>query len=104
MVTAHKEDNAATGPPEERGNMNGGRTNGSDTSSQTRADGDGEGLGPHGSHHPHFGANQVISNNQETNDLPDVAKAGTYDKVELTEDMCYDELGYSFSSRKKWCV
>ncbi|KHN95035.1 Major facilitator superfamily domain, general substrate transporter [Metarhizium album ARSEF 1941] len=31
-------------------------------------------------------------------------KIGTYDKYEITEDDCYDELGYSFSSWKKWYI
>ncbi|KAA6409651.1 MAG: MFS multidrug transporter [Lasallia pustulata] len=31
-------------------------------------------------------------------------KAGTHDKVEITEDDCYDELGFSFSPLKKWTV
>ena len=26
------------------------------------------------------------------------------DKVELTEEDCYDELGFSFSSLKKWSI
>ena len=26
------------------------------------------------------------------------------DKIEITEDDCYDELGFSFSSRKKWTI
>lgn len=25
-------------------------------------------------------------------------------KIELTEEDCYDELGFSFSNKKKWCV
>ncbi|KAK6382449.1 hypothetical protein LTR65_010881 [Meristemomyces frigidus] len=31
-------------------------------------------------------------------------KLGTYDKYEITEDDCYDELGYSFPSWKKWYI
>lgn len=31
-------------------------------------------------------------------------KLGTYDKYEITEDDCYSELGYSFSSWKKWYI
>ena len=31
-------------------------------------------------------------------------KPGTYDKVEITEDDCYDELGYSFPSWEKWMI
>lgn len=31
-------------------------------------------------------------------------KIGTYDKYEITEDDCYDELGYSFPKWKKWYI
>jgi len=31
-------------------------------------------------------------------------KLGTYDKYEITEDDCYDELGYSFSTFKKYYI
>ncbi|KAH9827367.1 major facilitator superfamily transporter [Teratosphaeria destructans] len=31
-------------------------------------------------------------------------KLGTYDKYEITEDDCYDELGYSFPSWRKWYI
>ncbi|KAG5789991.1 hypothetical protein H9Q69_010955 [Fusarium xylarioides] len=31
-------------------------------------------------------------------------KLGTYDKYEITEDDCYDELGYSFPKWKKWYI
>ncbi|EMC91057.1 hypothetical protein BAUCODRAFT_39181 [Baudoinia panamericana UAMH 10762] len=31
-------------------------------------------------------------------------KLGTYDKYELTEDDCYDELGYSFPAWRKWYI
>lgn len=31
-------------------------------------------------------------------------KLGTYDKYEITEDDCYDELGFSFSNGKKWYI
>lgn len=29
---------------------------------------------------------------------------GTDDRIEITEDDCYDELGFSFTERKKWLV
>ncbi|KAG9234434.1 MFS multidrug transporter [Amylocarpus encephaloides] len=41
---------------------------------------------------------------QASNDLYNVEKAGTYDKIELTEEMCYDKLGYSFTEFKKWTI
>ncbi|KAG8405099.1 hypothetical protein J3459_022237 [Metarhizium acridum] len=31
-------------------------------------------------------------------------KMGTYDRYEITEDDCYDELGYGFPSWKKWYI
>jgi hypothetical protein len=45
---------------------------------------------------PAVGANGTNSSNLE--------KLGTYDKYEITEDDCYDELGYSFPSWKKWYI
>ena len=32
------------------------------------------------------------------------AKYGTYDRYEITEDDCYDELGFSFPTWKKWMI
>lgn len=34
----------------------------------------------------------------------DLEKLGTNDKYEITEDDCYDELGFSFPSFKKWYI
>ncbi len=31
-------------------------------------------------------------------------KVGTFDKYEITEDDCYEELGYSFPTWKKWYI
>lgn len=31
-------------------------------------------------------------------------KLGTHDKYEITEDDCYEELGYGFSDMKKWYI
>lgn len=31
-------------------------------------------------------------------------KYGTYDRYEITEEDCYDQLGFSFPSRKKWTI
>ncbi len=81
---------------------------GSDASSETKADdprtAEGEIIAPHTSHHPKFGDNQVFPppDNDNSDDLPNAEKVGTYDKIELTEDMCYDELGFSFPSWRKW--
>lgn len=34
----------------------------------------------------------------------EIEKTGTYDKIDITEDECYGELGYSFPSWKKWWI
>ena len=34
----------------------------------------------------------------------DLDRPGTYDKIEITEEDCYDELGYSFPKWKKWTI
>lgn len=65
-----------------------------------------EGIEPKRSAHARFGDNQVFNpptnGSGDADDLPNAKQVGTYDKVELTEDMCYDELGYSFPEWKKW--
>lgn len=78
--------------------------NDSAASSITRAEPDTEGaaVAPHQSQHARFRENLVSVAKEESNDLPAVDRAGTYDKVELTEDMCYDELGFAFPTWKKW--
>ncbi|KAH8663618.1 putative MFS multidrug transporter [Tricladium varicosporioides] len=80
--------------------------NESETSSQTKANEENqvENVAPYTSHHPHWGGNQVFEPPVNGDDLPEVEKAGTYDKIELTEEMCYDELGYSFPTWKKWTI
>lgn len=35
---------------------------------------------------------------------PQLEKLGTHDKREITEDDCYDELGFSFPKWKKWYI
>ncbi|KAH7418476.1 major facilitator superfamily domain-containing protein [Cadophora sp. MPI-SDFR-AT-0126] len=94
--------------------MNEKRINESETSSTTRAEHDtpptekNEDIEPRASHHPRFGENQVFMppthGSGNADDFPDAKQVGTYDKVELTEDMCYDELGYSFPEWKKWTI
>ncbi|KAI9668029.1 MAG: hypothetical protein M1821_000849 [Bathelium mastoideum] len=34
----------------------------------------------------------------------ELEKAGTYDKIEITEEDCFDELGFSFPTWKKWWI
>lgn len=36
--------------------------------------------------------------------LEKLEKLGTHDKYEITEDDCYEQLGYSFPSWKKWYI
>lgn len=63
-----------------------------------------ENPGKHESHHARFGDNNQVftPNDSDTLDMPETEKVGTNDKIELTEDMCYDELGFSFPEWKKW--
>jgi MFS family permease len=61
----------------------------SDASSETRAE------------------DQVASNDVAPNEKfagADLDRPGTYDKIEITEEDCYDELGYSFPEWKKWTI
>ncbi|TAQ88401.1 hypothetical protein B7494_g3261 [Chlorociboria aeruginascens] len=51
-------------------------------------------IAPHTSNHPHW-ANQV---DEQLNNV------GTHEKIEITEEDCYDQLGYSFPSWKKWTI
>lgn len=46
----------------------------------------------------------ISSPSEESNTSPHLHTAGTHDKIELTEDMCYEELGYSFPKWKKWMI
>ena len=86
------------------------------------------GRAPHFDNNPPM-AQQILVNNHNNSDsssteagdrgeksvdpLADVAnrkiaaeleKPGTHDKVELQESMCYDELGFSYTPRKKWTI
>ncbi|KAG8666549.1 hypothetical protein FPOAC2_11664 [Fusarium poae] len=51
----------------------------------------------------HSGDERRPHNNTNTNGAR-LEKLGTYDKYEITEDDCYDELGYSFPKWKKWYI
>ena len=87
MATANTQEPLATAPrsPNEL----------SDGSSTTRAEGveatNVEVAEPPAFRHPNF------TEKSETFD-------DDYDKVEITEDDCYDELGFSFPSWKKWTI
>lgn len=48
-------------------------------------------------------SNDVATHDPEK-DGRQLEKPGTYDKIEITEDDCYDELGYSYPESKKWMI
>ena len=62
----------------------------SDSSSDTRAE------------YPPAASDDIARN--EKTDGADLDRPGTYDKIEITEAECYDELGYSFPEWKKWTI
>ena len=75
----------------------------SQNSSPTRAGSDedaehaGDPVGPHVSRHPRFPTHDMAK-------VHDIEKTDSEDKVELTEDDCYDELGFSYPTWKKWMI
>lgn len=87
MATTHAQEPLA-GAPRSPNEM-------SDDSSTTRAEGveatNVENVEPQGSRHANFA--------EKSEPFDD-----DYDKVEITEDDCYDELGFSFPSWKKWTI
>ncbi|KAK1967979.1 major facilitator superfamily transporter [Colletotrichum sublineola] len=54
----------------------------------------------HGTDHSEKHANGLADNGNGAK----LEKLGTYDKYEITEDDCYDELGFSFPKWKKWYI
>ena len=85
--------------------------NDSETSSATKAENDtgaegAENVQPHVSRHPRWGANQVqnVQGGPDEAEGGNLEKTGTYDKIEITEEDCYDELGFSFPTWKKWMI
>ncbi|KAJ5133298.1 hypothetical protein N7448_001672 [Penicillium atrosanguineum] len=46
----------------------------------------------------------VMSEKSETDGQYELEPTTPSGRVELTEDMCYDQLGYSFSERRKWMI
>ncbi|KAK7417841.1 hypothetical protein QQX98_004316 [Neonectria punicea] len=55
------------------------------------------------------GSDESPSGNDDSADVVDASgggleKVGTYDKYEITEDDCYEELGFSFPKWKKWYI
>ncbi|KAJ4246541.1 hypothetical protein NW762_013482 [Fusarium torreyae] len=49
-------------------------------------------------------SDERAANNVHNANGAGLEKIGTYDKYEITEDDCYDELGYSFPKWKKWYI
>ncbi|GKT41816.1 putative transporter [Colletotrichum spaethianum] len=54
----------------------------------------------HSEHHTDGLSNNVNANGNGAK----LEKLGTYDKYEINEDDCYDELGFSFPKWKKWYI
>ena len=76
----------------------------SEASSATKAESDARAEnmedshgGPHVSRHTRFPTHDLAQTH-------DIEKTGTNDKIEITEEDCYDELGFSFPTWKKWMI
>jgi hypothetical protein len=52
----------------------------------------------------HQHAEDPIAGASNEQDRAFYEKYGTFEKYEITEDDCYDELGFAFPSRKKWMI
>ncbi|KZL87102.1 major facilitator superfamily transporter [Colletotrichum incanum] len=72
-----------------------------DTSNSERASS--KGLEP-GTDHSEHHTNGLANNSPANGTGAKLEKLGTYDKYEITEDDCYDELGFSFPKWKKWYI
>lgn len=60
---------------------------------------------PHNTHMTHFATHdQTIEPPATKEKTTDSASDSSDEKVELTEEDCYDELGFSFPSWKKWTI
>lgn len=72
----------------------------SGTSSDTKLDDNGktiENAAPHPQRHMRFPTHDLEETRQ-------IEKTGTNDKIEIQEEDCYDELGFSFPTWKKWTI
>ena len=49
-------------------------------------------------------ADRLEESSSDVSETRRADQSGTYDKIEITEEDCYDELGYGYSSRKKWTI
>ncbi|GKT91833.1 major facilitator superfamily transporter [Colletotrichum tofieldiae] len=72
-----------------------------DTSNSERASS--KELEPGADHSEHH-ANGLANSGPANGNGAKLEKLGTYDKYEITEDDCYDELGFSFPKWKKWYI
>ncbi|GJC88309.1 putative transporter C794.04c [Colletotrichum liriopes] len=72
-----------------------------DTSNSERASS--KELEPGADHSEHH-ANGLANGGPANGNGAKLEKLGTYDKYEITEDDCYDELGFSFPKWKKWYI
>ena len=75
----------------------------SEASSETKAESDAGDENVENSRGPQVGRHTRFP----THDLAvtrDIEKTGTNSKIEITEEDCYDELGFSFPSWKKWMI
>jgi len=52
----------------------------------------------------HQHAENPTANASNAADREHFEKYGTYEKYEITEEDCYEELGFSFPNRKKWFI
>ena len=59
-------------------------------------------MAPPGDQAPSFTNNPEIAAEIEKGEIP--APSGKADKVEIIEEDCYDELGYSFPTWRKWMI
>ncbi|EOA84604.1 hypothetical protein ACJQWK_06593 [Exserohilum turcicum] len=57
-----------------------------------------------GSDGDHYHAENPTDHAISAADKEHYEKYGTYDRYEITEEDCYDELGFSFPERKKWMI
>jgi MFS family permease len=77
----------------------------SDTSSATKAGEETENVPqPQASRHMRFRSHDLATTHAVDNERSEIEKVGTNDKTELTEEDCYDELGFGFPNWKKWTI
>lgn len=82
------------------------RTSTSESSSITNVEDGvhGEGPGARNQRHMRFPSHDLEQSREVDKSGEELEKAGTNDKIEITEEDCYDELGFSFPRWKKWLI